>query len=302
MPGEILARKGVRAKFPVLLIPGFISSALEVWEPHECGKPNWFRERIWMNAPRFLSNPLCWLIHMSLSEDGMDPEGIKVRAWEGLKAADYAEPTVPGMKEVSWIWGKIIHNLAQIGYDSNNLNMASFDWRLAPRNMQKRDKWFSKLRNHIESAQANNDGLRVVVICHSLGMPLFLYFLQWVESPLGANLPGWSERHIESVVNIAGSLLGTPKSMRMLLTGEMDEFAYMPKLLLQPSDIKLLGSTWGSMAFSLPRGGRAVWGDALMQIKLSSPPSSSSRTVVMGPHQLEDIFSAKLANQKSVMA
>ena len=49
-----------------------------------------------------------------LSEDGLDPEGIKLRAALGLEAADYF---LGGY----WVWGKVIENLAFVGYDSNNV-------------------------------------------------------------------------------------------------------------------------------------------------------------------------------------
>jgi hypothetical protein len=34
----------------------------------------------------------CWLAHMRLGDDGMDPPNIKMRAAQGLEAADYFFP------------------------------------------------------------------------------------------------------------------------------------------------------------------------------------------------------------------
>jgi phospholipid:diacylglycerol acyltransferase len=54
------------------------------------------------------------------------------------------------------------------------------------------------------------------------GSSLFPYFLKWVESPLGGNGgPHWTNNHIESFVNIAGSLLGVPKAISTLLSGKL---------------------------------------------------------------------------------
>jgi hypothetical protein len=36
--GLSLARKGLRAKYPVVLVPGFVTSGLELWAGHECFK------------------------------------------------------------------------------------------------------------------------------------------------------------------------------------------------------------------------------------------------------------------------
>jgi len=61
----------------------------------------------------------CWLNHLCLNgTTGLDPEGIKIRAAQGLEAADFI---LPGF----WVWGRIIENLAEIGYDHNNLRLVS---------------------------------------------------------------------------------------------------------------------------------------------------------------------------------
>jgi len=71
-----------------------------------------------------------WIKHLSLDPiTGLDPPGIKVRAAEGLDAASYF---ITGY----WIWSKIIENLAAIGYDTNTLYMASYDWRLSYGNLE----------------------------------------------------------------------------------------------------------------------------------------------------------------------
>src|SRR4051794_23884983 len=44
-----------------------------------------------------------------------------------------------------------------IGYDSNNLFMASYDWRLSFKGLEQRDKYFTKLKNMIELAHTSND-------------------------------------------------------------------------------------------------------------------------------------------------
>ena len=49
-----------------------------------------------------------------------------------------------------WIWSKIVENLAVVGYDTNNLHLAPYDWRLSFYNLEERDGYFSKLRTSIE--------------------------------------------------------------------------------------------------------------------------------------------------------
>lgn len=45
---------------------------------------------------------------------------------------------------------KIIENLAVVDYDTNNLYLAAYDWRLSMWNLEERDGYFSKLKFMIE--------------------------------------------------------------------------------------------------------------------------------------------------------
>ena len=49
-----------------------------------------------------------------------------------------------------WIWSKIVENLAVVGYDTNNLLLAAYDWRLSYWNLEERDGYFSRLKSSIE--------------------------------------------------------------------------------------------------------------------------------------------------------
>jgi hypothetical protein len=43
-----------------------------------------------------------------------------------------------------WVFGKLIQNLADIGYDSSLLYSANYDWRLSPQLLETRDGYYSK--------------------------------------------------------------------------------------------------------------------------------------------------------------
>lgn len=99
---------------------------------------------------------------MMLDPDtGLDTPGAKVRAAEGINAAS-------SFMAGYWIWfgfrrlrselyihlpirrAKIIENLAVVDYDTNNLYLAAYDWRLSMWNLEERDGYFSKLKATIE--------------------------------------------------------------------------------------------------------------------------------------------------------
>lgn len=85
-----------------------------------------------------------WINAMMLDPiTGIDPPDAKIRAAEGISAA---ASFVQGF----WLWSKIVENMAVVGYDTNNLWMAPYDWRLSFWNLEERDGYFSKMKSTIE--------------------------------------------------------------------------------------------------------------------------------------------------------
>eukprot|EP00954_Amorphochlora_amoebiformis_P015426 1209379-Amorphochlora_amoeboformis.AAC.1 len=81
--GYELASEGSKAKHPVFMVPGIITTGLELWKGEDCAR-KYFRQRVWgtfSSIEMFLLNPRCWLKHMSLDPTtGLDPENITIRA------------------------------------------------------------------------------------------------------------------------------------------------------------------------------------------------------------------------------
>ncbi|TMW59719.1 hypothetical protein Poli38472_004788 [Pythium oligandrum] len=274
-PGLELKAENVTGVSPVVMIPGFTSTGLEIWQGGECSKA-YFRQRMWGTArmvQQFVLNQKCWLEHMMLNRTtGLDPDGVKLRPASGLEAADYV---IGGY----WVWGKIIENLADIGYDSNSMYMAPYDWRLTPSLMEVRDKYFTKLKYMIEMAKATNDGRKVVVISHSYATQVIYFFMQWVESEKGGKGgKDWVDQHIDSFVSVAGSILGTVKSVSALMSGEMKDTAELGGLsrfleyFFGPPARASLARSWPSVFTMLPIGGEAIWGN-----QESAPDDFASR-------------------------
>ncbi|KAI8911916.1 Lecithin:cholesterol acyltransferase-domain-containing protein [Powellomyces hirtus] len=333
LPGARLAGEGLRAKHPVVLIPGIVSTGLQVWNTAPIGNSSstgrdgddeistasveteklaflptrfrrsrrdgqrhsespfandldqsalaaivaanracgqkYFRKRMWGTLDQIkalLLNKECWMHHMMLNErTGRDPHGVKLRAAQGLDAADYLFP--------GYVWAKILSNLGCLGYDSNSMHLAAYDWRLSYRNLETRDLYFTKLKSTIEIAykQAINGGAtpedaRIMVISHSMGATVFLHFLNWVRSTEGEE---WCAQFLGGWVNIAGTLLGVPKSLASMLSGEMRDTAqlnaagtYMLERFFSRRQRARLFRSWGGMAGMFPYGGTTLWGDA----------------------------------------
>ncbi|KAG0661838.1 hypothetical protein C6P46_003729 [Rhodotorula mucilaginosa] len=240
-------------------------AGLESWSTQPDAAP-FFRSRIWAGTSMvraLIKNKDAWVRAISLDPfTGLDPKGYKVRAAQGL---DAASAFVPGY----WIWQKVIENLAVLDYDHDDLDLASYDWRLSFFNLEVRDRYFSRLRATIELNLKINRK-KTVLVSHSMGGPLLLWFFKWVEAPeFGNGGTDWVERHIDSWVNVAGTMLGVPKAMSALLSGEMRDTVeinqaavYLLERFFSRSERAKLFRTWAGSASMMLKGGNDVWGTA----------------------------------------
>ncbi|KAJ1798153.1 phospholipid:diacylglycerol acyltransferase [Coemansia sp. RSA 2399] len=259
----LVEEEALGKKHNVILIPGIISSGLESWSTGNCSRP-YFRQRLWGTSTMFkaiLLDKECWVQHMMLDKKtGLDPEGIKLRAAQGLDAADYF---ITGY----WIWGKAIENLAVLGYDCTDMTLAAYDWRLSYRDMEQRDQYFSDLQSRIERALRTGGRKKTVMVAHSMGSQVIHYFMKWVESPKGGNGGRrWVNDHIEAIVTLAGTPLGVPKTLSSLLSGEQRETvqplaSYLLEHFMNRNELARIFRSWTGLPSLLPKGGNAIWGD-----------------------------------------
>ncbi|KAL0424968.1 UNVERIFIED_CONTAM: Phospholipid:diacylglycerol acyltransferase 1 [Sesamum radiatum] len=268
-PGLKLKKEGLRAKHPVVFVPGIVTGGLELWEGHQCAD-KLFRKRLWGGTfGKLYKSPLCWMEHMSLDDEtGLDPIGIRVRPVTGLVAADYFALGY-------FVWAVLIANLAQIGYEEKTMYMASYDWRLSFQNTEVRDQTMSRIKSNIELMVSTNGGNKAVIVPHSMGVVYFLHFMKWVETPApmgGGGGPDWCARHIKAVMNIAGPLLGVPKTISGLFSEEAKDVAVVRAIAPGVLDkdlfriqtlqhIMKMTRTWDSTMSMIPKGGDTIWGE-----------------------------------------
>lgn len=302
-PGELARAAGARAKYPVLIVPGVTTTGLELWEARPCAQAS-FKQRLWGSLQMLTSMAMsakCWKRHMKLDEvTGLDPPGVRVRAADGLEAVEYLLPGV-------WVWGKVVESLADVGYDSSNLRAAPYDWRLAPSDLEARDAFFTRMMHSLESLRIQH-GQPAVVVSHSYGDVLSRYFMRWVESPLGGRRGrGWVGRHIHAYVPIAAPMLGTPKAISAMLSGEtadtsvLHSFARVlkklaPHAFMNPDYRAGLLRSFGSGLLLLPQGGEAIWGNATtgpsddvspFEASPGAPPRSLGTVLCLNPPEAE---------------
>merc|ERR1719193_851202 len=143
--------------------------------------------------------------------------------------------------------------------------MACYDWRLAFPLLEARDRYFTNLRRDIEK-MVHRSGEKAVVLGHSMGANVWLYFMGWVERDAGS---GWVEAHIASFVNIAGAILGAMGPLAAYVSGEMDATAalgplsvYLESMAMTFDEMRAFYWWIGGLGAILPMGGSAVWGSS----------------------------------------
>lgn len=275
-------------KYNVVLVPGVISTGIESWsinDEGDCPSTHHFRKRLWGSfymLKTMVLDKACWLKHIKLDpETGLDPPNIKLRASMGFDAADFF---VAGY----WIWNKVLQNLAVIGYGPNTMISAAYDWRLAYLDLEKRDGFFSKLKLTIEELKRLN-GEKTYLVGHSMGSQVILYFMKWVEAEglhYGNGGPNWCNEYLAGFINISGSLLGAPKAISALLSGEMKDTVQLNQLAVyglekffsKKERVDML-RTFGGIPSMLPKGGDVIWGN-----RTSAPddPTNELNTDVSG--------------------
>lgn len=263
--GEVMKARGLTAHYPIVLVPGIVSTGLESWSTSPEYRA-FFREKLWGGfnmVSQVIFNREKWISAMMLDPvTGLDPPGVKIRAAEGIGAAS-------SFMTGYWLWSKIVENLAVVNYDTNNLHLAPYDWRLSMGNLEERDGYFSKLKATIEGFKARQ-GKKTVIAAHSMGSTVMPYFFKWVESPEhGGGGSDWVENHIESYITIAGTHLGVAKAMAAFLSGEMKDTvqmnpagAYVLERFFSRKERQKLFCSWAGSASMWIKGGTDVWGDA----------------------------------------
>lgn len=258
-------------KYNVVLVPGVISTGIESWsinDEGDCPSTPHFRKRLWGSfymLKTMVLDKACWLKHIKLDpETGLDPPNIKLRASMGFDAADFF---VAGY----WIWNKILQNLAVIGYGPNNMISAAYDWRLAYLDLEIRDGFFSKLKLTVETSKRLN-GEKTYLVGHSMGSQVILYFMKWVEAEgpnYGNGGPAWCNEYLAGFIDISGSLLGAPKAISALISGEMKDTVQLNQLAVyglekffsKKERVDML-RTFGGIPSMLPKGGDVIWGNS----------------------------------------
>lgn len=273
-PGAVFASKyEAKLRRPVIFIPGFITTKLELWKSKPCMKSQFgvtFRQPLFGShcLMKLMRDPDCYLAHLTLHPDNAsDPEpDVIVRADTGYDSVDY-------IMQAYWVAAKLQINLADVRFTPPHLQwVASYDWRLTVKQMQERDAFVSRFRSRVER-MVEHSGQRAVLVCHSYGSIITADLLTAVEK----THPGWTDKFVSSIVSIGGAALGVTKAVSALISGEVRDTQMMPgptrrlmnNYIRRRERAKML-RTFPCLERMLPRGPSALWGTDGSVVSLST--------------------------------
>jgi hypothetical protein len=270
---------------PILIIPGFMSSGLEIKESSI--NPNWVNKRLWLNLgslglsafyfgsaqkktdgskhnqPTSLLDSVdvecvdqetqdqqnyksAWLTHMMLNSDDLRSDPSGIKV-RAIKGLEGVDYLTPGTftNMVSYVFGPAINAFKKKGYTDKNLKASPYDWRVSPDELEKRDKYFTKTMHMVEKLYKDNGNIPVIVIGHSMGCKCSHYFLNFLAKTKGQ---AWIDKHIHTYMPIGAPHLGAPKALRSSISGDkmsLDTF-------LNDEEALVLGRSFGSGPWLLP--------------------------------------------------
>ncbi|KAF3941241.1 hypothetical protein ABW19_dt0207754 [Dactylella cylindrospora] len=197
--GLRLKEEGLESHYPVVMIPGVISTGLESWGTSAKSLP-YFRKRLWGSFTMMRTLMLDKALWKDISERLLDLE-------QGMQHYSNVPTPVGFSSSYPDFHVQILENLATLGYDPTSSYTAAYDWRLSYANLEKRvkDQYFTRLKNHIEVAKKVHKR-KCILISHSMGSQVVFYFLKWVEARgegFGNGGKTWVEDHIEAFINVS---------------------------------------------------------------------------------------------------
>ena len=114
--------------------------------------------------------------------------------------------------------------LVDYGYERNKTVFgAPYDFRFAPHSMT---SYFERLRALTESASARNSGRKVVLVSHSMGGLVSIYFLRRQSQQ-------WKDRYVASLVTLATPWSGSTIMLRAMTSGYAFEVPLLDSLIVR---------------------------------------------------------------------
>eukprot|EP00211_Chloroparvula_japonica_P003813 CAMPEP_0119135150 /NCGR_PEP_ID=MMETSP1310-20130426/18732_1 /TAXON_ID=464262 /ORGANISM="Genus nov. species nov., Strain RCC2339" /LENGTH=730 /DNA_ID=CAMNT_0007126009 /DNA_START=45 /DNA_END=2237 /DNA_ORIENTATION=+ len=254
--GLAMRDEGLKPKYPVILVPGLASSALEVFESDT--KPDWIRTRVWIDPMKIgnlqkaqaiqnkatkvkdrlakkaqkhvPSEHVDLLLHSDKNRDALSRVWLKhmVLAEDG-----FSDPPgirvrpVPGLHGCDFLGeGKFDKKPSYVlGFLIEALCNFGYDTNnltAMPYDWRIPPEKLEERDRYYTRLMRQTElmfdvnGEKVVLVGHSMGNRCLQYFFAWVEK----HSPGWCETYVQSFLAMGAPFLGAPKVVRSVVSGD----------------------------------------------------------------------------------
>ncbi|KAK9842078.1 hypothetical protein WJX81_007469 [Elliptochloris bilobata] len=248
---SVVVSQAIRS--PVIIIPGFASSALEARiNPQtasaalktECPQlvgSQWVQ--IWNGNQTKACQALVFRLDVDpASGRYANTTGVEVRPLDfgGLRGIDS-----DGGDPEKGFWAPMVNQLRGAGYVvGQNIFGAPYDWRLAPEDGLGQVHWFADLRALIERAVASAGGMPATLVGHSMGTQISHYFLA-----IATTAP-WRAQYVSGFFGLGPVLGGAVTALSLVLPGIIPGLTQLP---LSPGDLWNAQQTWPAGPSLAPR-------------------------------------------------
>ncbi|XP_059163552.1 phospholipase A2 group XV-like [Physella acuta] len=240
-------------QYPVILVPGDGGSQLvaklnKTSVPHYwCTKQTVGYESIWINLEELVPTVIdCFVDNMRLVYDAKtrktsNSPGVDIRTVDfgNTTPVEWLDPSKTShyFPFLSYFY-PIVNDLVSIGYIRGvSVRGAPFDFRKAPNEL---DDYYNDMKNLVEDTYKKNNNSKVVIVAHSMGNPVSLYFLNHQPK-------AWKDQYIQSLVSLAGVWGGAVKPLRLMSSGDS-----LGVIIVSPSHVRPEQRSMPSTAFLMP--------------------------------------------------
>ncbi|PAV67748.1 hypothetical protein WR25_04245 isoform C [Diploscapter pachys] len=168
---------------------------------------------------------------------------IRVPGFEGTDSVEWLDPS---KASTGLYFYTLVDMMVLWGYSrGKDVKGAPFDWRKAPNEL---NDFLLILKSTIEKTYYYNGNTKVVIVGHSMGNPVMLYFYHnYVDQE-------WKDKFIKSHVSLAAPWGGSMQIVRLFASGYNMNYY---RVILPPSKLRAMQRSFTSSAFLFPS--KSVW-------------------------------------------
>ena len=217
----ILCESSGRQLHPIVLVPGNGGSQVEgrinktKVVHYVCSKTSdWFT--MWLNLEQMIPEVIdCWVDNVKLKYDNVshttsNNDGVEVRI-PGFGNTTTVEWLDPSQRFFSIYFSKIVEKLSLQGYERGvNIHGAPYDFRKAA---NEHGEYFDNVKELIETTYKDNGNNSVILLTHSMGSPMMLFFLNHQSQT-------WKEKYIRCLTTLAGPWGGAVEALKVFAVGD----------------------------------------------------------------------------------